>query len=185
MTQRADSYGSVAEVTAFTRHLLDGVAAFNSTTRPTVTEVERFVDRASGHLNMALAGRGFTVPIANSTAALSCADWVVSRATEYVELTQRGVGYSEGEGSRVTSFRNLQKSAMEFAKESELGFKYMGAAVAHNRSDGLSFTGMPAQDQRADRDDTGIEQPLFARHQFGDPTTTVFSDDRQYGEDSE
>ena len=46
MTLRLDSYASVAEVTAFTRHLLDGQSAFNSTTRPTVTELEKFIDRA-------------------------------------------------------------------------------------------------------------------------------------------
>ena len=33
MTLRGDSYGTVAEVTAYTRHLLDGQSAFNSTTR--------------------------------------------------------------------------------------------------------------------------------------------------------
>jgi hypothetical protein len=60
MTLRADSYSSVNEVLAFTRYHLDGQNAFNSTTQPTVTEVEKFVDRASGLLNVALKGEGLT-----------------------------------------------------------------------------------------------------------------------------
>lgn len=180
MAIRADSYSSLAEVVAFTRHLLDGQSTFNSTTLPTATEVERFIDRASGHLNVALAGRGFTTPIANSTAALSCSDWVTARAAEYVELTQRGTGFNDQEGNRHSAFRNLQKSAMEFAKESEYGFKILGVAVGRKRSEGLQFTGQPAQDQRADRDDTSIEQPMFSRHQFSDPNAVNFVNDQDY-----
>src|SRR5512145_2945202 len=108
MAIRADSYSSTSEVKAFTRHLLDGQSAFNSTTRPTGTELEKFIDRASGVLNLALGGGGFAPSsvIANSTAKLACDDWVTSRAAEYVELTQRGTGYSDAEGSRTAAFRN-------------------------------------------------------------------------------
>jgi len=60
MAIRADSFSSTSEVKAFTRHLLDGQSAFNSTTRPTATELEKFIDRASGVLNVAIARAGFT-----------------------------------------------------------------------------------------------------------------------------
>lgn len=183
MAIRADSYGSVAEVLAFTRHLLDGELTFNTDTRPTLTEVEKFIDRASGQLNVALAGRGFSVPITNSIAILSCADWVVARTAEYVELTQRGVGYSDQEGSRTTAFRNLHKSAADFAKESEYGFKVLGVAVGRAKSAGLAFTGMPAQDQRPDRDNTALEQPIFSRHLGDDPTATTFVVDEEVNDD--
>jgi hypothetical protein len=53
MAIRGDSYSSTGEVKAFTRHLLNGQSNFNSTTRPTVTELEKFIDRASGVLNLA------------------------------------------------------------------------------------------------------------------------------------
>ena len=59
MTLRADSYGSTGEVKAFTRHLLDGQTAFNSTTRPTQADLDKFIDRTSGVLNIALASSGF------------------------------------------------------------------------------------------------------------------------------
>lgn len=164
------SYGSVAEVLAFTRHLLDGQPTFNSTTRPTLTEVEKFIDRASGVLNVALAGCGLTTPLnsttANSTAKLMCADWVVMRAAEYTELTQRGTGFSAEEGSRTAAFRGLYAAANEFAEQNCLALKRVGAGVTDSMSQGLSFTGLDAEDDRADPDDTSRAQPKFVRGQF-------------------
>lgn len=165
------SYSSPGEVMAFTRHLLDGQVSFNSTTRPTGSDVLRFIERASNVLNVALAGAGFTVPIAEQVSRSACADWVTQRATEYVELTQRGVGYSEGEGSRAAAFRNMQKSAADFVKENALGFKRLGAAVSTSLAAGLEFTGATAQADRLDPSNTGLEQPMFTRHLFDDEAT--------------
>ena len=164
---RADTFSSTAEVKAFTRHLLDGQNTFNSTTRPTVSELEKFIDRASGVLNVAIAQSGFTPSsvYANSTAKLACDDWVTTYATRYVELTQRGTGYSEAEGSRTASF-NLNKSANEFVKVNSLGFVSLGITQSRKMSDGLSFTGLTAQADRSDPDDTSLEQPQFVRKQW-------------------
>ena len=173
MTLRADSYSSTAEVTAYTRHLLDGQSAFNSTTRPTGTELEKFIDRASGVLNNALANVGLTVPVSNSTAKLSCDDWVTGQAAKYVELTQRGTGYSEAEGSRIPSFTGIHKAALDFARENGLGFKRLGAAVSHKSSEGLKFTGEDATSERAYLDDTSLRQPAFRRGLFEDPGVSL------------
>lgn len=168
MTIRADSFSSVAEVVAYTRHLLDGQPTFNSATRPTGTEVEKFIDRASGVLNVAIAQAGFSPATlyANSTAKLMCDDFVTARATEYVELTQRGTGYSDKEGNRHSSFRNMTKSANDFINMNSQGFIRLGVSQTYKLSDGLAFTGLDAQKDRSDRDDTGIEQPVFDRHQW-------------------
>lgn len=168
MTLRTDSYSSTSEVKAFTRHLLNGQSAFNSTTRPTSTELEKFIDRASGVLNSALFAAGIHPAgvIANSTAKLACDDWVTSRAAEYAELTQRGSGFSDEEGSRAASFRNLHKSAQEFVEAYSLGFIYGGVTQTVKKSTGLAFTGMDAQANRSDKDDTSLEQPFARRKQF-------------------
>jgi hypothetical protein len=166
MTLRPDSYSSVGEVTAFTRHLLVGESAFNSTTTPTLTDVEKMIDRASGVLNVAVTKAGFSAPITNSTAKLACDDWVTARATEYVELTQPGAGHNESEGSRYYGFRNLHKSASAFVGEMRLGWIYLGVPEARKVSDGLAFTGLDAPTRRADPGDTGLEQPRFTRQQF-------------------
>jgi len=167
MTIRADSFSSSAEVTAYTRHLLDGQSAFNSTTRPTLTEVEKFIDRASGVLNVAIANAGFTpaTVYANSTAKLACDDWVTQKAVKYVELTQRGTGYSAEEGSRTAAF-DMGEDATAFIKMNALGFIRLGVSQTNKLSDGLAFTGLTVQADRSDPDDTSLEQPLFTRRRF-------------------
>jgi hypothetical protein len=154
-------------VKAFTRHLLDGQAAFNTTTRPTAIELEKFIDKASGVLNVAISQAGFTPSniYVNSTAKLACDDWVTNYAVRYVELTQRGTGYSEGEGSRTAAF-NMQKSANEFMKLNSLGFVNLGVTQGKKVSDGLSFTGLTAQADRTDKDDSSLEQPFATRRQW-------------------
>ena len=166
MAIRPDSYSSTGEVRAFTYHLLDGQTTFNVLTRPNMTEVEKFIDRASGMLNLALAQKGLATPISNSTAKLACSDWVTDRVVEYVELTQRGVGYSDGEGSRVVGFRNLQKSANEFVDANRLGFIGLGVTQTRKASDGLQFTGLDAPYDRSDPNDGSLEQPKFTRTKF-------------------
>lgn len=175
MAIRGDSYSSTAEVKAFTRHLLDGQSAFNSTTLPTATEIERFIDRASGILNVALWKNGFNPSAirANSTAKLAADEWVTSRAVAYVELTQRGEGFSQAEGSRHVSFTNLHKMAEDFVCAEAVGFKYMGVAVAKPSYLGLAFTGLTAQKDRADPGDTSKEQPMFTRRRFDEDSVDV------------
>ena len=167
MALRADSYGTVVEVMAFTAHLLDGAASFNSTTRPTETQIEKFIDRASSYVNVALNTHGFTTPITNSTAVLMLDDWVVNQATVYTELTQRGAGFNEEEGSRTASFRRLGSSAMEFVENNSLGLKRLGVTTGYSMSDGLAFTALDDQDERDDPDDSDLEQPVFTRGLFG------------------
>lgn len=166
MTIRADSYSSTGEVKAFTRHLLDGQSGFNSTTRPTATELEKFIDRASGALNVALAKQGLSTPIANTTAKLLCDDWVAAKSVQLVELTQRGEGFSGEAGSRVGAFSGLYKEADAFAEMHTLGFKRLGVGVDHPRHEGLAFTGLIAREDRGDPSDSALAQPAFRRGQF-------------------
>lgn len=166
MSIRADSYSSTAQVKAWTRHLLDGQTAFNSTTRPVASEVENFIDRASGLLNMALAGHGFSTPVTNSTAKLGCDDWVTAQAAMYVELTQRGTGFSNAEGARTGFFKGLMGEAEKWVLTNELGLKRIGVSVAHGRAEGLQFTGQAAPGERADPDDDTLAQPTFKRTQW-------------------
>lgn len=173
MAIRSDSFSSTAEVKAFTRHLLDGQSAFNSTTRPRLTELEKFIDKASGVLNLALSVGGFTPSAVynNSTSKLACDDWVTNYAVRYVELTQRGTGYSEQDGSRSAAFK-MTKDATAFVKDMSVGFVNLGVSQKVQHADGLQFTGMTRQDQRADPNDTTKEQPFASRRQFDDPAVS-------------
>lgn len=162
-------YSSPEEVTAFVRHLLDGQTAFNTTTRPTMTEVTKFLQRAGGLVNVALVREGLAIPITNSTAKLTIDDWVTIQTVEYVELTKRGVGYSE-EGGQRRAFADLTKAARTFAKENRLAFIRLGCTEDYQLSDGLAFTGQDVTDNRADPDDTSLAQPVFGRGKFNHPS---------------
>lgn len=177
MAIRADSYSSTSEVKAVVRYLLDGQPGFNSTTIPTGGELEKFIDRASGVLNLALASVGFNASDlrANSTAKLSLDDWVTAQSATWAEVTQRGMGSSNGEGNRVFTFQGLTKRAMQFAQENELGFKRLGVHVASPDHQGLAFTGLTKSGLRTDPSNTGLEQPFARRNQFDDPQTLDFN----------
>lgn len=168
MAIRSDSYSSTSEVKAFTRHLLDGQNAFNSTTRPTSTELEKFIDRASGVLNSVIPALGYSAAAvrANSTAKLACDDWVTAQAAMYVEMTQRGTGFSDAEGSRTWYFKGLYGRASEFLKEFSLSFSNMGISQSFSSANGLQFTALDIQANRADPDDTSRAQPFAQRGQF-------------------
>lgn len=166
MAIRADSYSSVSEVRSYTRHLLDGHDTFDSATRPTLTDVEKFIDRSSGLLNLALSASGFapSAVYANSTAKLACDDWVTTRTAKYVELTQRGTGYNADEGSRTAAFEN---DAGEFVEMLADGLSNLGIAQSvGNTAQGLQFTGTTVESERDDPADTSKAQPLFTRKGF-------------------
>ena len=168
MSIRVDSFSSAAEVTAYTRHLLDGQNAFNTTSRPTVTELEKFIDRSSGRLNVAIAAEGFapSAVYGNSTAKLACDDYVTMKSAKYVEMTQRGTGYSVNEGSRLAAFEMDDRKENEFVADMALGWKRLGIAQTTRMSEGLQFTGLTVQSDRTDPDDTTLEQPKFTRGQW-------------------
>ena len=171
MAIRADSYGSSDEVIAYTRHLLSGEADFGPGTVPTKTEVESFIDRASGILNTVIAGEGFTpsAVAANSTAKLPLDDWVTHRAARMVELTQPGAGWDVGEGSRLEGFDSMLEDATEYISALIKGWKELGISVTQASHVGLTFTALKPHDDRADPDDTSLEQPLIRRHKFDNP----------------
>jgi len=169
MTLRADSYGSLAEVAALTRPMLDGESTFNSTTSPSGTEVEKFIDRASAAVNVACRNEGITTPIANSTAKLDADNFVVTKTAQFVELTLRGAGSRRGD-PRVDSMGSflagLHKSAKSFVLDNRLGWLRLGVGVSNPKSDGLVFTGETAQADRSDPSNSALAQPKFKRGQF-------------------
>lgn len=166
MALASSSYGSVAEVVALTRHLLDGAGSFTSTTRPTLDDVEGFIDKVSAYLNIALKGHGISTPVTTTDGALTCDGWVISKAVAYVELTQRGEGFAEEDGSRFGAFWNLFADANDFAAMIAEGLKEDGVGVTDATSAGLAYTGINIHSQRSDPDNTTREQPLFRRRQF-------------------
>lgn len=172
MATRSDSWGSVAEVEAMTGFALRGAASFNASSTPTVTQVEKFIDRASGVLNVCLLANGFTPATiaANSTATLVCDDWVVDKASHMVQLAQPGASFDETD--LRGNLGGLHKEACEFVAGMAGGFKEAGVGVGRASSEGLAFTGIDKHDERSDPDNDTREQPLFRRRRFDNKKAT-------------
>ena len=164
MALRADSYGSVNDVRALTRHLLDGAIQFDEATRPTLGEVEDMIDRWSAILNMALVNREVSIPVTHEVAVQVCNQWVIRQAAAEVELTQRGTGWNENDDSRIVGLR--MGIADEVADSIAAALRNLGVTETGHAHSGLTFTGPPAQDERPDSDNEDYEQPLFTRRQF-------------------
>jgi hypothetical protein len=171
MAIRTDSYSSVDDVTALTRHLLDGADGFGGDTRPTLDEVESFIDEASGTLNMAFRSAGFDPADvrANSTAKLPADAWVRGMAATVVELTQRGAGWNDDENTRTGFLAGLYGDAMELVERMQKGLKREGITVTDPAHQGLTYTAFDKHSQRSDPDSTTLEQPQFRRGQFDSP----------------
>ena len=171
MTIRGDSYSSVAGVLALTRHLIEGETTFNTTTRPTITEVETLIDESSGLLNLSLRKYGFApaVVYANSTTKLACDLWVRGKTVKMVELSHPTQGFGADNDTRVDMLDGLYGAADKFVEKNALGFKRAGIAVADPSSQGLVLTGTTVQADRTDYDDDTLEQPMFKRNLFNVP----------------
>lgn len=167
MAIRGDSYSSVADVVAYTRHLIGPETTFNSTTRPTLTEVEDFIDEASANLNLGFLNQGF-LPAnvkANSTAKLSCDHWVRTQASSFVEITHPFQGLNSDQ-NRSQLLQGLMVSALDFAKSASLPLMNLGVEETYPQANALVFTGETAQADREDPDNADLEQPFFNRGQF-------------------
>lgn len=174
MTLRGDAYSSTSEVKVFARYLLDGESGFNSTTRPTASEVDEIINGVSGAVNVALRGEGLSDSSlrSNSTASGFVSDWVRAKTVELVELTQLGPSLESEGGNRSAAFRGLFEEARQFVESHSLAFKRMGVTVTDRASQGLYFTGFKPHADRSDPDDSTLRQPFFERGLFGNLNST-------------
>ena len=163
MALAANSYGSIAEVEALVRHLLDGGLAFSQETTPTKTEVETIINRVSGVLNTALAADGFSIPLSNATSVLSCAAWVVKWSIIELRHAYPHLGISEEEDQ---ASGDIFQAAYEFVDLNSPAFKNLEETVTDAASSGLTFTAQNKHSIRTDPDNTSYEQPMFRRRLF-------------------
>jgi hypothetical protein len=142
-----NSYGSVAEVEALTALYTSDDGEFDATTRPTLTQVEMFIDRVSGVVNTLLAGAGFSIPVTQSDAKLALDGFVVQEVVALVELAN-GAGPFVMTGNErrgaSTPQRLLLADCEAFIEAQAQGLEALGATRARTMTQGL------------DADDVGV-----------------------------
>lgn len=163
MALAANSYGSIAEVEALVRHLLDGDLEFNQETTPTKLETEAIINRVSGVLNTALAANGFSIPLSNAISVLACAEWVIKWSIIELRHAYPHLGISEEEDQPSG---DIFQAAYDFVRLNAPAFKNLEETVDDETSEGLTFTALNKHSERSDPDNTAYEQPMFRRRLF-------------------
>lgn len=150
----ARSYGSVAGVASLTKHATTG-GTFDGTTKPTLTDVEAFIDQRSALLNSKLTAAGHTVPIANADAVQALAFFVNNGAAADVEKAQRSGGYGDGtDDTRESMFLREWEKHEAFIASGALGAPeatptpYDGFKVGGRTSTGDYLTPLFKRSQR-------------------------------------
>jgi len=156
----ANSYGTVAEVAAITPQYTSG-GSYGASTRPTETQVEKFIDRVSGILNVVLAGEGFGVPVTQADAKLALDEFVVEQAALLCHAANRAGIYAPGSeelGGR-SPFAAIREEAAEFVRENAAGLERLGATRSRHASYGLAC--------RTEDDAGETIEPTFQREMMG------------------
>ncbi len=126
----ANSYGTVAEVGALTPLYATATGTtYDTTTRPTLAQVEQMIDRTSSILNIALASAGFTVPVSQADAKRALDEFVVAQVVELCHAANGAGPYAPGsdEMRAGTPFRTITREAAKFVDEYAPGLEALGA----------------------------------------------------------
>jgi hypothetical protein len=172
MTIDANSYGSVDGVAALTKRFTNN-GSFDTTTTPTLTHVEGFIDAVSATLNMALAGEGFAIPVSQATAKAALDSVVVEAASDLVQAANStGRFFTEKALERgVSPLRAVRRELAEWVESQINGFSALGVSRNTGTTSGIL--------SRESDEDSNEVSPLFTRKGFGQTNGSlgVSSDD--------
>lgn len=157
------SYGTVANVCALVpRYGSSG--AFTDSTRPTLIQVENWINQVSAIVNMILADLGFTVPVTQADAVKMLAGLVESAVADYAEYANRaGRFFSDTAAERGLSISKVLRSEItNWLNDNAKGLENLGVSRSQNSSNQIVYRAT---------DESGDEVvPLFQRKAFGDRT---------------
>jgi hypothetical protein len=163
MPLSSNSYGTVAGTAAYCGHMLTG-GTFTASTKPTLTQVEGFLDQMSARLNGWLAQAGYNYPISNSTGFLILSNFANLGAAGLCELVQASGGWdANDENRRENKFLAEFEKAEAYIKSGALAAVGAPQDNAGGPLFGLSVGGRTRG--------AGRLQPIFTRTGFGNQPT--------------
>lgn len=171
MTISSRSYGSVADVAALTPRHADETATFSTATRPTLAQVETYINEVSAIINVLLSADGFAVPVTQADVKLVLDLFVNQEVASIVEGVNGAGRFGPSEKKAGTSrFTVTLKDVQDFIKGAAPGFVNLGATRTYSATEGIGSRGTDA--------DGNAVVPLFQRENFG------FQADTDDGEES-
>lgn len=132
MAINANSYGTVLGVAALARRWTNAAGTFDTTTKPTLAQVESWIDQNSGTINVTLAGcRYTTLPITEGTVVFSFASFVNQITADMVagshDIGRLGpTSLSNNRGRIHTMYRIVAGEVSEWIRDQCDAFEYMG-----------------------------------------------------------
>ena len=164
MSIGANSYGDTGEIAALVPKYATASTVFDTTTRPTLLQVESLVDQVSAVVNIILAEFGFAVPVSEATAKLAL-DLFVNEETAALVEGINGIGRfgptaPDQRGRGRGRYALILDDVRAFIEGQALGLELLGATRTRDNSSGLAF-----RDTDTSGDSTA---PLFQREQFGE-----------------
>lgn len=150
----ANSYGSAAEAAAMVpQYTASGT--FTTGTRPTLVQVEKFIDRVSAMVNTLLAQLGFAIPVTQTDAKLVLDHFVVEEVAELCEAVNRAGRFASERLAGKGRFDVVFGDAVGFLKGQAEGLEALGATRSRDMTFGLAW---------CDADDAGDGiEPVFDR----------------------
>ena len=132
MAINANSYGSTAGVASFTPRYAAKYSDpldFDASTKPTVSEVEGWIDQVSGSLNTILADERFSIPVTQADAVRMLDLFVNQEVAALVEGSHNAGRFGPtAKNPRAGRFDLIFKDAEGFVKRMAGGLEAMGAA---------------------------------------------------------
>jgi len=173
MAETTNSYGTASGVAAYCPRYVSDAGAFTTQTRPTLNQVNTFVDQVSALLNAMLRAEGFTVPITQSDAVMMLKIFVEQEVADIVEGIN-GSGrfgpHKPGKGGAGSGKYNLIfEDAKNFIDSNAIGIERLGASRDYPS---LGTIGYKSENEAGDE-----IYPLFQREAFGDDEFQINWDD--------
>lgn len=164
MAPSVTSYGSTKGVAALVPKWASGTgdaADFSAATRPTLLQVESFIDAVSGILNSMLAEAGFHTPVAHISAAAALSYFV----NEEVASIAEGINGSGRFGPTAKSigargrFALMLDDVKAFIEGNKAGFERLDVVRDFEATSSIGYR---------DSDNAGRSvAPIFQRNAFG------------------
>lgn len=160
MAVSARSYGSAAGVAAYVG-VYTKAGVFDTTTKPTLANVESWIDQVSALLNTALAKRGFSVPLTQADAKLAAASLVEQLVSDLAQAANSsGRFFSERFLERgVSNWAVIRSDISTWVEEYASGLEELGESRGTSSATTIGFRSS---------DNAGRETaPIFQRSQHG------------------
>ncbi len=123
------------------RYLIGGT--YTTATRPTLAQVEKFIDNASSTLNVMLAKSGFSVPITQADAKAACGEIVVECVVDMCHAANStGRFFTDRALERgMNPIKAIREDIGEWVEAQAPGLEALGATRSTSQLDGIAFRG--------------------------------------------